>query len=51
MKITDIDSYVHFAKILGMCYATDMRKTYVLFQAPSSLPEITIDHYKSSNTN
>ena len=34
-----------------MCYGTDIWKTYIFFQAPSIFSEITIEHYRLSNTN
>ena len=44
------NAYVHFPEILGTCYGTDMRKTRIFFQAPSSLPEITSEQYTLSKT-
>ena len=45
------NAYVNFQDVLGTCYGTDMRNAYTVFEAPSRLFEITIEHYTSNHNN
>ena len=59
MTTTDTDSVPQlsteriraFPEIPGTCYGTDMRRTYIFFQALSSFSQITIEQYRRTNAN
>ena len=44
------NAYVHFQETLRMRNGTDMRKVYIFFQAPRSLRETTIEHWRLYHT-